>query len=74
MELDLQWNRTEHKVLLSKCLENHYLSLTEFMPLLDLAISVINNLVSNCMGMGLYIFYDDTKDVCKGYEYVIRPT
>ena len=44
------------------------------MPLLDLDISVINNLVSNCMGMEALYIYDDTKEICKGYGCVIRPT
>ena len=29
-----------------------FFSLTEFMPLLDLGINVISNLVNNCIGMG----------------------
>ena len=49
------------------------------MPLLDLSTSVINNLVNNGLGMrlgggGLYIFYYDMKEACKGYGCVIRPT
>ena len=36
------------------------------MPLLDLGISVINNFVNNCIGMEVYIFHYDMKEIYKG--------